>query len=531
MLDRTGPTRHRRRAWTYTVAAVAVTVLVAPLAGCGTPDPVNAAAGGKAGGSVPADPVVLRMLNPFDATASEDFVDEVKKASGGQLLVEAVDLWHDEQDPPMKERAVFDAVRSGEEPLGLTSAIGWYDQGVHSFGALYAPMLIDRPEVQTAVLHSDVATDMLTGLEGSGLTGVAILPGPMLHPAGFTRQLVGVADYRGATIITGHNDIRARWLQTLGAVVTNSIDSPDELGSGAIDGAVDAVAMIPGDYATSITTNVIVGPRPSVIAGNPAALAALSDQQRGFLREAAQATIDVRDATERNREAGDAGVLCRRGTVAFDRADPAQLDALHASTEPVYQWLREDPATSGFLDRIRQLADTTPVDPDRVIDCPAGPTSASPAAAPSTAGPVDGTYTVTLTKQDLQAAGVPADSILPENWGEVVYVLDHGRFATTQHNDQTCTWGYGRYTTDGDTITFDYDDGGGQALTGAVNRPGEELAYRWSLYRGVLTLTNQPAAVSPIPPGAQLDLTQIETTPDRSALNQQCPPPAVAFAN
>ena len=56
------------------MCAVAVIALMAPLAGCGATGDQAEAAGGKAGGSVPAEPVVLRMLNAVGEWDSEDFV-------------------------------------------------------------------------------------------------------------------------------------------------------------------------------------------------------------------------------------------------------------------------------------------------------------------------------------------------------------------------------------------------------------------------------------------------------------------------
>ena len=45
--------------------------------------------------------------------------------------------------------------------------------------------------------------------------------------------------------------------------------------------------------------------------------------------------------------------------------------------------------------------------------------------------PVDGTYTVNTTVDDLKAAGIPPGGWIPENWGDAVFVFDRGRFATT----------------------------------------------------------------------------------------------------
>src|SRR6478672_4167692 len=540
--NRTGPpmgTVGQRRRLMATCAA-AVIALMAPLAGCGATGDQAEAAGGKAGGSVPAEPVVLRMLNAVSEWDSADFVREVEKVSNGQLRIDVVDHWHaDDPDSDTREQSLFDAVRNGEAPLGLDAVRAWHDQGITSFDALIAPFLIDRPELQTAILHSDVASDMLAGLDGSGLTGIGILPAFMRHPGGITHPFVDVSDYQGASFVTPPDVVGERSLAALGAIPTASMGG---LNRASFDGTDDKLSTAGEDKdVKSITTNVTFGPRPMVLYGNTAALAGLSEQNRTFLQQAAQATIDVKTASERALEEEGIGVACRTGAIAFDVASPAQIAALRAKVEPVYQWLREDATTAGFLDRIQRLSDTVPVDQayQAPIDCTAAvqnqaPTPAAAATpsvtAPQAPTPVDGTYTVTVTVEDVEAAGTPAGQVPAENWGESVFVFDRGRFATTTHNDQACIWAYGRFALNGDTMIWDFEDGGGQAPNNAANRPGEEFGFNWSLYRDVLTLTKKEGMVSPVF-GRPWEFQQVSTTPDPSALNQQCRPPAEAFPN
>lgn len=494
--------------------------------GCGATDPSASAAGGKAGGSVPGEPVVLRMLNPAGEWESEGFVRQVQSLSGGSLRVEPVDHWHEDTEAAAsRESDSIDEVRAGTAPLGLTAVRAWHDKGVPAFDALLAPMLIDRGAVQTAVLHSDIASEMLDGLEGSGLTGIGILPGPFQHPVGVTRDLLDVSDYRGASIAIPPGAVLVRSVESLGANQTASLFSGASVAG--FDGFEQQLTSVQGngydDPARSVTVNVSVRPRPLVLYGNSDALAALSEENRTLLKLAAQATIDAKAANDLTYETEDLGVLCRRDQIALIDASAGQLDDLRSAYEPVYQWLREDPATSGFLDRIRQIADDTGIDPDDAAPgCPAASTSAVSAgsAASTDTGPIDGTYRSVVTEEQAAAAGAGAG-----DWGETVLVIDHGRFAHNGHNDRDCTWAYGTVTLDGDTMTWNYQDGGGH---GAANRPGEELAFRWSLYREGLSLTNAPGAISPIPEGGSWDLTRTGD-PDPAALDPQCPPPAGAF--
>lgn len=534
-LYRRGATSGTRRL-RPSICFVAALTLAAALTGCGEQDQTESA-GGKAGGNVPTEPVVLRMINPLLETSSAVFVDQVEKVSNGQLRIEPIDRWnaYNGEDIASRERAAIDAAATGEYPLAMTTAVGWHDHGVRSFDALLPPMLIDRPEVQTAVLHSDIATEMLAGLDGSGLTGVGILPGRMSLPGGISHPLTDVADYRGAVVALLPNAVTEKWLTAMGAVSRGFV-SPDEVEAGAVAGYVDDASKVSADLATSLTTNVAVGPKPVVVFGNTAAMAALSDQNRTFLQDAVRSSVDIKARNDQT-EAGEAAVaLCRGGTMAFEKADSAQLAALRASAEPVYQWLREDGATAGFLDRIQQIADATPVDPvaAAALDCPStaststtsATTTAAADAQPTAAGPLDGTYSSSLTKEQTEAAGLP-----PANSGEWVVVLGRGWFATTQQHDQDCTWAYGHFFVDADSIRLEYEGGNGVAPPPVIHQPGDVLAFRWSLYRDVLSLTNQPAVSSPLPAGAQWDLTRTSTTPDVSALNQQCPPPGDEFPN
>ena len=511
--------------------------LVATLAGCGAFGNKTAAADGKAGGSVAITPVVLRMLNPNGEWDSEDFVSEVQKVSKGALRIEAVDDWHqDAADSETREHNVIDAVRAGEAPLAITAVRAWHDQGIRSFDALIAPLLIDRTEVQTAVLHSQIPTDMLAGLKGSGLTGIGILPGSLRHPGGITRQLVDVADYRGARILLGPGAVGERWLEALGATPEPSLFGND-LDLAADDGFEIQTFSLPLVAPKSFTSNVNFGPRPLVVYGNAVALATLSEQNRTFLLDASRAALNTKANNDHAIELESVGVLCRSGTVSLVQATPAQITGLHSKAEPVYRWLRADEPTAGFMDRIQQLADSTPVDPNNALVCPtAVQTSAAgqnqraqASAAASVATPVDGTYTVNTTLADLEANGSPPDAWVPENWGDSVYVFAGGRFATTQQNDQACTWAYGRYAVDGDVLTLDYEGGGGKSPNNAFNKPGERFGFGWSLYREVLTLTKKDGMFSPVVDGTEWRFDRVSTKPDRSALSKQCPPPAAAF--
>ena len=65
-----------------------------------------------------------------------------------------------------------------------------------------------------------------------------------------------------------------------------------------------------------------------------------------------------------------------------------------------------------------------------------------------------------------------APEYLDENWGHWILVFDRGRFAITQQNTTSCTWGYGTYSVDGDETTWQFTDGGGGQRRLNFARPG-----------------------------------------------------------
>ena len=278
--------------------------------------------------------------------------------------------------------------------------------------------------------------------------------------------------------------------------------------------------------ARSVTLNVTPRPRPLVLFGNNAAMAALSDQNRGFLRDAAQATIDVKTVDDHAHEAEDVDI----SVAAASSPSPGQRGPARRLSEA-----RTNPSTGGcgrtrqrpasWTASRRSLTHTGRPSDRWPAECPAATTGAT--VQPEVT-PIDGTYTVNTTAADLEASGIPPGTAIAENWGAAVFVFDRGRFASTSHNDQACAWAYGHYAVNGDTVIWDFEGGGGKAPNNATNKPGEEFGFNWSLYRDVLTLTKKEGMISPMTDSAGWRFQQVSTTPDASALNQQCPPPAEA---
>jgi hypothetical protein len=131
--------------------------------------------------------------------------------------------------------------------------------------------------------------------------------------------------------------------------------------------------------------------------------------------------------------------------------------------------LERDPATRAVIKAIEGMKGRLGAPPSELPNCKR---AAAPPAARATA--IDGVWRMDT---DARAAGAEG---YDENWGHWTFVLDRGRFADTQENKRSCTWGYGRLALHGNRMLQrlprhpDPDAGQGQGLPGEL--PHEAMA-------------------------------------------------------
>jgi TRAP-type transport system periplasmic protein len=493
---------------------VVLLAAMAVLAGCAGPSL------DKAGGTQTRHPVVLTMASFLgDSSELDGFTSNVWRLSGGTMQIDLRSRWRFGQ--VNYETGLIGDVRAGKADLGVAGSRVWDSVGVNSFQALGAPLLIDSYALQQRVLRSPMIGQMLQGLRPLGLAGIGVLPGPLRKPLGITRPLLKPADYAGLKIGVPQSRVEAATVRALGATPVGFAPARAITG---LDGMEQQISSIQGNQYDKVgkylTANVNMWPRPVVIFANGKTWASLTPGQRRILTLAATDDLAAETSVMRSNEKTDTAILCRRGRLRFLDASPADLAALRRAVQPVYAQLDRDPQSRGYIRQIEAMRQGIPAEP--APDC--GPT----ARIGVTAGPLDGVWQFTSTPTDLRAVGTPQGDIVPENYGTFTIVIDRGRFAFTQEDKQACIWGYGTFEVKGDRFEQLFTDGGGIAPDGANNKPGESFTFRWSLYRGVLTLSPVKGAISPsnfrVKPW-----TRISTTPSAQFLSKRCLPPAGAL--
>lgn len=449
---------------TRAVLVVAVGLLAVGCAGSGAD---------KAGGQAATvarpvgKPVTLTLITVDDLWASE-YAAAVARRSGGSVTIRThlggtaiLDY----------ERRLVEKVRTGDYDLASIGARAWDRLGVRSFRAFVAPFLIDSLQLERRALATPRAQASLAGVEGAGVVGLALLPGPLRRPLGLSRPLVAAADYRGATMGLRWGGVAQDAYRALGAT-----PKAYRIGSLAgLDGAeLDLWTIGNNGYdvpGSTLTGNVVLWARPETIVIRRASFERLSPAQRDVLRRAAaDAVAPVLRRLQREQQ--NALVeICNRGTLTLATAPDADAASLRVAVRPVYASLERDPATKALIAEISSRRIGVPAD---IVRCP--PRSSSSQL-------LEGRWRADVSRAEIRAAGgTPAEAAAFA--GPATLELRGGRW--TFSNSTTTV--KGSYRVEGPVVLL-------TMRTCTINpcSPGMVTEYGWSVYRDRLTLSRRPA--------------------------------------
>jgi TRAP-type C4-dicarboxylate transport system substrate-binding protein len=420
------------------IGVLAATGLVAAACGAGT------AVGDKAGGA--GEPVVLRMADTTStlgyAPAVEYFVERVNQLSAGHLRIDVIYKWGNFA-PDVEQQVVRDTA-AGKADLTYVGARVFDTLNVTSFRALQAPMLIDSYALEDAVIKSDMPGQMLDGLKTLGVSGVGVLGGGMLKPLAAKRPLLGPADWSGISFQTYRSQDSADAIRALGATPTDTLGGLD---AGLDDGSIQGFAKSLLTYqingsehrAPFVTANVNLWPDMIVLLANSASLSRLTDDQRGWLHQAAaDAAAGSRNLVDRDDQI--LTTVCGAGARPTNASD-TDLAALRQAFAPVYASLEQDPQTKAYIEQIETLKQSLPVSAPSSIPAAC---SASAASVGPTSDPLAGTWsTAQLTESQVVRAYVAvggAEKDGHEVFGAqhflvVTLKFDNGLFTETQSRD------------------------------------------------------------------------------------------------
>jgi TRAP-type C4-dicarboxylate transport system substrate-binding protein len=416
------------------------------VAGCG--------GGDKAGGS---GGVVTLRIGTADVAgrpsgaAIEEFAEQARDLSDGRIRVEPV--WRaGGRDATEWDQQVARMVASGELEMGLVPARAWDTEGVTSLRALHAPFLVTSDAHVERIVTSDLAGEMLAGLDRAGVVGLALLPEELRHPFGFARTFRSVDDFAGQTIRTPRSDVAYALLRRLGASPDDHPDSAFGPGvaDGSIAGAESGFAIAAGTLPrlATATGNVTFYPKVNSLVVDQDAWSELTDDQRDTLREAAERTVPwVLEG--RVPEAEAAQQFCRRGGRVV-LAEESTVAEIVEAARPVYDELERDAQTKALIGRIRDLS----------VPAEAAAAACDPPAERDTAAAgavdarlLDGVWRMDVSYQEGVDAGLPP-AVAGEELGLQTIRMEGGRYDwrwRSRIGDRHCP---GVYEVAGDRVTF-----------------------------------------------------------------------------
>jgi len=439
-----------RLAW-LSLAALAFAV-----AGC---------SGGTKAGGRGQHAVVLTIANyETEGRDTTEYIAAVSRLSDGSIKLELRGGWrHQDVD---YDRGTIADVRTGKVDLAKIAVRSFDSLGVNDFQAMMAPFLVDGLALEQKLLASRLPDEMLPAIDRLGVDGLAMLPGEPRRPFGLKRRLLEPSGYRDAVIGIRPSLLSARTFRTLGATPRGYL--PGELPPWVFDGAeLDLVTLEGNQYdirGSSLTANVAFWPKAFVVVANRRALAKLTPEQRDILRKAGDEALAPAITRLRNEDRVEAGILCRRGHIAFVVATPTQRAALRAAVRPVYAGLERNPKTRSLIEEIEAMKGQSV--PERAFPCSRSqPRQKAPTV-------LDGTWEMTASREQvIDATHSPEAAEVDAGYYRMV--LRRGRYSDLHwHNT-------GTFSVRGDTVIFRLSN-------------GEVGTYRWNLFRDTLTLRYIP---------------------------------------
>jgi TRAP-type C4-dicarboxylate transport system substrate-binding protein len=469
---------------------VVVAVALVALGGC------IATAETKAGGT---EPVTLRLAigDPPGRPASDDveeFARQVDDLSSGTLRVEITWEAHEQivpEDDPYPGRALVQMLEDGKAEVGLVPDGFWTEFGVTSLRALKAPFLVTSDALAEAIASGELAQEMLAGLDGAGMVGLALLPETLRHPIGFEQAFQELSNFDGALLRTLEPGTDVL-LEALGAEgrALNGSGFGQAVAAGEVDGADSAFAQFASlPRLGTFTANITFSTKFNVLVAGADAFERLAPEHRTILTRAAERTLDyVLDTNP--TDAQSAQEYCAHGGSVVV-ANDADVDAIERAALPVYQDLEHDETTRAMIGQIRDLKLQLEPSSREVAACdslvpmplPGTPTS-EPEAEDNLVFP-EGIYRMEMTADFLVAAGIDR-SIANDHAGIWTLHFKDGKFLDPGCPNST-------YSVSGKRVSIVL--GTGPTCGSAAG--GELFSAEWTLEGDMLRFTNVHSGEGP----------------------------------
>jgi TRAP-type C4-dicarboxylate transport system substrate-binding protein len=447
---------------------------------------VLASAGGSTVLAQDEQPVTLRLAlaagTLFDVP-SEAFVTAAHDLSGGAVtIVPTRDAGGDGG-----ERLALQMLADGQFDLAMAPTRAWEGVGVTRPEALLVPYLIDNDPLSIAVATSPIATELLAGMTDQGFAGLAIWPEGLRHPTAFdpcAGPILTPSDVGGMRMRDNGEAVAQDLLTSMGATLSVGDPGDPSCPLQGSDFPLNGVWAL--DVQATLTADVTPFPKYSVLAANASAFERLPARWQQVLRDAATAAQGAAIGAYQT-DVDAAKAWCQAG-FSIVLAGQDAVSEFKAAARPVIDKLSADPDLAPTIQAIEALKATIAPSPDAAacdgLARPA-PASFAPATAPT---PIDGTWVISTTLEDMLAEPGLKGSVPEDNYGDATVTFDAGQLTIAFKNLKGAGTTQGTYRVDGDMLIWHEPD---------ACCPNEPFYFYWRIDGDTLTLSQVPDRASP----------------------------------
>lgn len=282
--------------------------------------------------------VIGHALSPTShyGVGAQAFLDTLTELSGGTFT--------GEQAPAGQlggERDMIEGLQIGSVDLVVTSS-GPLGNFVPEVLALDLPFLFRDYDHARSVLDGEIGQELLAAVDRNNLVGLAWSENGFRHVTNSQRAVIQPSDLEGLKLRTMENAVHMAAFEGMGAAPT-PMAFPELFGAlqqGVVDGQENPITVITASRFWEVQGYVTLTGHvysPAIVLASPVLFDSLTDEQKGWFREAAKASAAATRAEVDRLEEEGVALLRENGMEVITEIDRAPFQALAAEAAwPVY---------------------------------------------------------------------------------------------------------------------------------------------------------------------------------------------------
>ncbi|MEO4040873.1 TRAP transporter substrate-binding protein [Hoeflea sp. CAU 1731] len=312
---------------------------------------ILALAGGLAASAVSAKDMNLAFTPPLNShygDAGKAFAAKIEELSGGDITINLKPA-----GALGGERDVLEGLQIGSIELTISST-GPVGNFVPAVYALDFPFLFESYDHARSVLDGEIGQELLAEFERHDMVGLAWAENGFRHITNSVHPIETPEDLSGLKLRTMENQVHIAAFQAAGASPTpmSWTEVLTSLQQGTIDGQENPIPVLTANNMWEIQKYLTLSGHvysPAVVVMSKIHWDGLSEEEKGWMRDAAKAAAEAARATVSANEESGVALLRENGMEVITDVDKA---AFAAAVQPAYGQFAEQYGAD-LIERIR----------------------------------------------------------------------------------------------------------------------------------------------------------------------------------